>query len=1038
MILNKRLFASYLALILNLAAVFVAGQGMDLNCDPCIDRPTYRIQVIVHGTSDDKFWQRTRASSIQAGKDMRVDLDFELYDVFDPKVMAADIEAAATGPSPPDALIVSIPSPVVESAVSKATEYIPIFGMNSGYDLATRVGVLDFIAMDERLGGVVAAEEFLKENSNITRALYINHQKGNTALDERFIGFQQGLVNASVDELEVDVTLPGDIEKIARALEGCEYEAVLLAGSESTLDLALDVFDMCPNHFLGTFDEGATAYEAIATGKLLFVVSQQAHLQGTLSVVAAAIYATTEKKLSSSQATFGTYLSGPITINFSNLPSDTLQRCEDDGFPVCPNTFAEDGISSSLCDCQDRSKIKIAGVLHGVTTDLFWDVVFAQARQAADDLGVELKLDRLEPQPSSELLHSKMAQQIISLCNEGVDGIFISVPSELIHKAVQTCQDLNIPVISVNSGASFAEMLGVVHHIAQLEYDAGLKAGSAMAKEGVTAGICLPHDDANEALTVRCNGFEAGMKAVSPNITYLGNPIVPIDNKLVYIDEVEKIIGRSGDWEGIGAMSIGPKTLGSLMAVKERHSKLLVGTFDVNNEIFDELKAGRILFGIDQNPFMQGYMPVWLLTIMAHTKQRLRNPYIQTGPRFVEDVPSNALKICTENHFNVCARPVDSNFNHLKRVRPYGLTLAGISMFLSVALMAWVFYNRNAAVVRKSQPLFLGMICAGTFLMAATIIPLSIDDSIASDETCTIACIATPWFFCIGFVIAFSALFSKIDRIKRLLKNSEKFRRVTITAWDVMQPFAILLTLTLIFLLVWSVVDPMFWVRKPVLGSTDGLSTFGACSIGQTNVAKAMLACLIVLDFVCVIMACLAAWYARTVSVEFSESKYISVIMIGMLQTFPIGIPLIVLTYSNPTASYFVKAALLFFLTVSILSLIFIPKIIFLRKEKVEKADKSSSAPNFVSTLRGLRSNQFSTPDPMTTTGLTKKEVEDLQQLLIKIGTIDETTDLRSLVQSIGIVISDEGLLRSSINLLSSTVNETTNETPEQVKQQVE
>lgn len=136
--------------------------------------------------------------------------------------------------------------------------------------------------------------------------------------------------------------------------------------------------------------------------------------------------------------------------------------------------------------------------------------------------------------------------------------------------------------------------------------------------------------------------------------------------------------------------------------------------------------------------------------------------------------------------------------------------------------------------------------------------------------------------------------------------------------------------------------------------------------------------------------------------------------------------------------SDFVKAALLFFLTVSILSLIFIPKIIFLRKEKVEKADKSSSAPNFVSTLRGLRSNQFSTPDPMTTTGLTKKEVEDLQQLLIKIGTIDEMTDLRSLVQSIGIVISDEGLLRSSINLLSSTVNETTNETPEQVKQQVE
>ena len=153
-----------------------------------------------------------------------------------------------------------------------------------------------------------------------------------------------------------------------------------------------------------------------------------------------------------------------------------------------------------------------------------------------------------------------------------------------------------------------------------------------------------------------------------------------------------------------------------------------------------------------------------------------------------------------------------------------------------------------------------------------------------------------------GFIFTFSALFSKIDRIKKLIDSSESFRRVTITAWDVMLPFGILLALTLIFLLVWTVVDPMFWVRKDVFGTTDGLSTFGSCGIGHTNVSKAMLACLIVLAFACVIRACVSAWYGRTVSVEYSESRYVSVIVIGMLQAFPIGIPLIVLSYSNPTA----------------------------------------------------------------------------------------------------------------------------------------
>ena len=81
MALTKHLFVYYAtaALILKIAAAFVADQGMGLDCDPCINRPTYRIKVIVHGTSRDRFWQRIRASSIQAGKDMRVNLEFDLY-----------------------------------------------------------------------------------------------------------------------------------------------------------------------------------------------------------------------------------------------------------------------------------------------------------------------------------------------------------------------------------------------------------------------------------------------------------------------------------------------------------------------------------------------------------------------------------------------------------------------------------------------------------------------------------------------------------------------------------------------------------------------------------------------------------------------------------------------------------------------------------------------------------------------------------------------------------------------------------------------
>ena len=76
-------FAIVLFLV-SLQLLVVAGQAIitiqdNVSCDPCVDRPSYRVQVIVHGTSNEPMWQRIRASSIQAGKDMRVQLDFELY-----------------------------------------------------------------------------------------------------------------------------------------------------------------------------------------------------------------------------------------------------------------------------------------------------------------------------------------------------------------------------------------------------------------------------------------------------------------------------------------------------------------------------------------------------------------------------------------------------------------------------------------------------------------------------------------------------------------------------------------------------------------------------------------------------------------------------------------------------------------------------------------------------------------------------------------------------------------------------------------------
>lgn len=126
-------------------------------CDPCVNRTAYTIRAIVHGISTDTFWIQIREAALQSARDMRVNLQFDLYETYDAERMAKDIlEAAGVSkflrktPDPPDALIVTVPGPVVEEAIRASSLKIPIFGMNSGYDRARGAGILGFVAMDGR------------------------------------------------------------------------------------------------------------------------------------------------------------------------------------------------------------------------------------------------------------------------------------------------------------------------------------------------------------------------------------------------------------------------------------------------------------------------------------------------------------------------------------------------------------------------------------------------------------------------------------------------------------------------------------------------------------------------------------------------------------------------------------------------------------------------------------------------------------------------------------------------------------------------
>ena len=65
------------------------------------------------------------------------------------------------------------------------------------------------------------------------------------------------------------------------------------------------------------------------------------------------------------------------------------------------------------------------------------------------------------------------------------------------------------------------------------------------------------------------------------------------------------------------------------------------------------------------------------------------------------------------------------------------------------------------------QPTFLVTICAGIFIMALAMLPMSLDDQTLSDEGADAACMAIPWLLSMGMTVTFSALFSKLWRVSK-------------------------------------------------------------------------------------------------------------------------------------------------------------------------------------------------------------------------------------------------------------------------------
>lgn len=243
---------------------------------------------------------------------------------------------------------------------------------------------------------------------------------------------------------------------------------------------------------------------------------------------------------------------------------------------------------------QDAGDIRIDVITHGAPGDSFWDVVKSGAEQAGEDLGVDMRYaSDPEPGAQSTLIDNAVA--------DDTDGLVVSMASpDGLEASIKAAVEAGVPVITINSGIDQWEEFGAITHVGQSEAIAGEAAGEQLNQAGVTNVICIIQEAGNVGLEERCaaaaDAFEGDMENLQTDNTDLQASQATIQSKLED-ESIDGLLSLGGDMSGAAVAAVDASG----------RNDVTVGTFDVNAEVAQNVVDGKLLFAIDQQPFVQGY-----------------------------------------------------------------------------------------------------------------------------------------------------------------------------------------------------------------------------------------------------------------------------------------------------------------------------------------------------------------------------------------------------------------------------------------------
>ena len=279
-------------------------------------------------------------------------------------------------------------------------------------------------------------------------------------------------------------------------------------------------------------------------------------------------------------------------------------------------------------------------VTHAPDSDAWWNTVKNGIKQADEDFNVQT--DYRNP-PNGDI--ADMVRLIDQAAARNYDGVVTTIADfDLLKDPVSRLKAKNIPLITANTGTEKQSAdLGALMHVGQPEYLAGKEAGLRAKADGVKTFLCVNHYATNPLSFERCRGFADAIGAdMKASVLDSGTDPTGIQSK------VSAYLRSHPGTQAV--LTLGPTSADpTIRAVTSLGlaGKIWFATFDIDPDVAKAIKDGTIKFCTDQQPYLQGYIPIAMLAIMHKnhsTDVVAARTELEKDPKFIKRLQDYSLK----------------------------------------------------------------------------------------------------------------------------------------------------------------------------------------------------------------------------------------------------------------------------------------------------------------------------------------------------------------------------------------------------------